>query len=77
MKNRIEIHSKKGIENRWNLSNPAHCRDFLKALRMGENGSAITQLKQADGTWVSIDDAADEAIVDLVRELAQAMEKSQ
>ena len=79
MKKRINIHSVKGIETRWNLNNPAHCRDFLKALRFDngtKKGSKVVDLKQADGKTVTIDEASDEAIIELVNEIAQAMERA-
>lgn len=79
MKHRIDIHSRKGVESRWDLSNPAHCRDFLKALRFDngtKEGSKITTLRQADGKEVTIDEASDEQVLELVNEFAQAMERS-
>jgi hypothetical protein len=60
----------------WKLDSPKACRDFLKNVRIGEEGIQITELTQADGKVVSIDEASDEAIVLLVNEMASAMEGS-
>jgi hypothetical protein len=57
----------------WNLSDPVQARDFLKNVRMGEQGNQITYLQQEDGTRVSIDDASDEQVFQVVEMVAKAM----
>lgn len=52
------------------------CRDFLKQVRFGEEGSAITKLTQADGKTVSIDDATDEQVLQVAGELAKTFSKA-
>ncbi len=65
---------KNNLEQFWRLNSPSMCRDFLKQIRL--DGKEITVLTQADGKNVSIDEAADEAIMDLARELAHSMSEA-
>jgi hypothetical protein len=62
------------VHKMWNLSSPKMCRDFLKNVRFGPEGSSITYLQQADGNQVSIDDATDEQVLQIAAELAEAFE---
>lgn len=64
------------VDKFWDLSSPKMCRDFLKSVRIGPEGNRITELTQADGKVVSIDEASDDAIVALVTDLAEAMCKA-
>lgn len=63
------------MEKFWKLNSPKMCRDFLKSLRFGPQGSAITELTQADGKTISVDDATDEQVLQVANELAEAMGK--
>lgn len=61
------------VQKFWNLSSPKMCRDFLKQVRFGPQGAQITQLTQADGKVVTIDEATDEQVLQLCQEFAEAM----
>ena len=53
------------------------CRDFLKQVRIGPRGAAITELTQADGKVLTIDEASDEQVTQVANELAEAMAVAQ
>jgi hypothetical protein len=65
----------KNVEKFWRLDSPAMCRDFLKSVRMGPKGSKITELTQADGKVLSIDEASDAQVLELANDLADAMKQ--
>lgn len=54
--------------NDFDLSDPAQAREFLKSIRVKGKGR-ITFLETASGEKVSIDDASDEQILQLVKDL--------
>ncbi len=59
----------------WNLNSPKMCRDFLKQVRIGPGGAQITQLTQADGKVISIDEASDEQVIELCKDFSDALGK--
>jgi len=61
------------VEKFWRLDSPSMCRDFLKYVCIGLEGAKIEYLQQADGKRLSIDEATDEQVMELVQEIAEAI----
>lgn len=63
----------------WDLSDPKQARDFLKNVQFGDrkNPGFIKYLKTVEGTEISIDDASDEQVFQVVNMIANAMSESE
>jgi hypothetical protein len=57
------------------VTNPKQARDFLRSLR-GPNGQEVTHVFMADGRKLALDDAPDQAVLDLAHEMARAIGKA-
>lgn len=63
------VGKRESYHREWNLDNPSEARQFLKELRFGDQGARIKYLKDANGRDIKIDDASDEQVLQVVKEL--------
>lgn len=72
---------KNNVEHFWNLSSPKMCRDFLKKafIKNKETGEIMdfTKIVNEFGEEYSIDDAPDEAVLQVAQEIATFMQRIQ
>lgn len=72
-----KLKNKGGVTQFWDLSSPKMCRDFLKNVRMGDpnNPSRITYFQTVSGDQISIDEASDEQVLEVAKQIAEAVER--
>lgn len=63
------------VDKFWKLDSPSMCRDFLKQVRGGPDGTPLTYLETESGKRLSIDEASDEQVMEAARWIAEAIEK--
>lgn len=63
----------------WKLDSPKMCRDFMASFRYIENGveKRFETVTAPDGTIVKMEDAPDEVVMQVAKQIADAIEKSQ
>lgn len=69
---------KNKVQHFWDLTSPKMCRDFLKnAHAKNEQGQTVdfTSIVDENGKTYSIDEAPDEAVIDVANQIAQALGK--